>query len=149
MNNDDGAVADIVGSILLVGITVVCAALMSLLIFAFKGPVASPHASLSIVESPGTGGWNTGDEFIQITHTGGMSLQASSTVVSYTVNGGSVTKFTGTALGWTAGKLAIAQVWGSPTTTLKVTDKVVVTVVTTGGQSQLLATATFTGGVAS
>ncbi|MHB8634351.1 MAG: hypothetical protein ACYDBQ_10395 [Thermoplasmatota archaeon] len=144
----EAALADVLGSMLLVAITVTVTLALGALILAFPAPAPTLHVNLVITESPGQGGWGTGDEVIQVTHMGGMALRATTSTIAYAVNGGPPTSFSGSALGWTAGKLTVSQVWTSPGRRLAATDLVTVSVVNQGGQSQLLASLGLKGGQA-
>ncbi|HUR61596.1 MAG TPA: type IV pilin N-terminal domain-containing protein [Candidatus Thermoplasmatota archaeon] len=111
---DDSGVADTVGSILMVAITVVMSVILGGVLLAFKGPVALAHADVAITVDPGSdGAWGTGNEFIRLTHRGGDFLAASDSTMRITV--GSTTRtLTGTAqLGsaWTDGFLRIGETW--------------------------------------
>src|ERR1043165_3341561 len=71
---DDG-VADVLGAVLLVGMTVGMTVVLSLLLVTFKGPQATPHSSLAITVVPGANGWGTGDEQVRIRHLGGDPIK--------------------------------------------------------------------------
>jgi FlaG/FlaF family flagellin (archaellin) len=139
----DDAVADTVGAILMVAITVVMAVVLSLLLFAFKGPVATPQANLAVSLDAGGGGWGTGDESIRVQHNGGEALPATSTSIVYTVNG-VPTVLRGASLGgpFATGALNLGETW-TRTLTLASTDKVTASVVAGGGaRTVLVASAT-------
>lgn len=106
---DDG-VSDVVGSILLVAITVVMAAAFAFLLFQFKGPPDQLHARLGVVIGPGNDlTWNTGDETITLTHNGGEPLVASQVKLTYTVGTG--TRRTVTAPGFPGGTLTVGETY--------------------------------------
>ncbi|MES2155634.1 MAG: type IV pilin N-terminal domain-containing protein [bacterium] len=110
---DPDGVSDVVGSILLVAITVIMAGLLALLIFAFKGPAPTLQSDLAVSVDPGAGGWGTGDEAVRIQHRGGDALDAAAATVGITI-GSTVYSFQGTSqLGsaWGDGKLTIGETW--------------------------------------
>ncbi len=149
LRGDRGAVSDVVGSILLVAITVTLATVMGALVFSFKGPVDFPQANLAISVSPGNAAWGNGDEQLIVRNVGGEAIEASQTTILYKINIGAPVSITGTALGFPNGRLSIGQTW-TLTLTLQSTDNVLLNVVSrqTGGSagSQLLATATLVPG---
>jgi hypothetical protein len=103
----------VVGSIMLVGITVLMAGGFGLLLFAFDGPVALARAEVSATVDAGTGGWGTGDETVRLFHRGGDPLSAESTVVMIEV-AGVVQRLQGTTqLGsvFGDGRLTIGETW--------------------------------------
>lgn len=136
---EDG-VADVLGSILLVAITVVMALALGALIFSFPAPKDLPRTSLSITVQPGNANWGNGDEKLVVTNTGGEPLQAGTTTIVYTINSGTAVSVTGSALGWTNGILKIGQSW-TKTLTLQATDNVALNVLTSSGASALLGAA--------
>ncbi len=149
---DGRAVSDVVGSVLLVGITVISAAGFGLLLFAFDGPPDTLHINLELRTDAGADGtWGTGDERFQVVHLGGEALARTGTTLSFTADGTTST-FAGTGLGsaFSDGELVIGEVWESPASTLLVLDQdegVETTLVeSTGGSSALLAAGTVTGG---
>lgn len=139
---DSCGVSDVLGSILLVGITVVTAGAFGAILLSFEGPVERPETNLTLSITPGTGSWGTGDERIVIRHLGGDELRANELVVRYAINGGATQTVTGAALGLTNGKLVIGQAWMSPALTLQSVDNVALTVVHSGNANFVLAAAT-------
>ena len=139
---DDRAVSEIVGSVLLVSITVIMAAALGLTVFALTTPVDPVHANLSISLRPGANGWQTGDESIVIQHLGGEGLTAGQTTVRYTL-AGTRTDVTDSALGsaFADGKFTIGETW-SRTLTVPAGASVDVDVIVTtpGTATQVLAT---------
>ncbi|MEA3189982.1 MAG: Archaeal Type pilin, N-terminal [Thermoplasmata archaeon] len=138
--NDDEAVSDVVGSALLVGITVLLAVAMAGLLFALPPPQATPQSNLAVSVSPGNQAWGTGDEQLVVTHLGGDPLAQDTTIVSYSLNGGAPVGITGAALGFSGGRLSVGERW-TRTVPLQSTDRVAINVVNTEGASTLLATA--------
>lgn len=107
----DEALTDVVGSILLVGLTVVMTVVLAGLLLVYDGPEAPPQADLAVTLSPGVGGWGTGDEEVRIRHLGGPAVPASSHVLLD--NGTASWDLTGAALGgaFADGELAIGETW--------------------------------------
>lgn len=140
----ESAVADVVGSILLVGITVVMAAALAVLLFSYRGPSRNAESHVAVSLDPGLGGWNARDENITIRHTGGDSLDAGGTSITYVKNGVSTVLTGATQLGgaFADGTFGIGETWRYPLT-LSASDTVAVSVVTNsiGGPNsrQLLA----------
>ena len=58
---DQRAVSDVLGSILMIGITVMMATAFGAVLFAFKGPTDSPQSNLAITVDPGNAAWGNGD----------------------------------------------------------------------------------------
>lgn len=139
----EAAVTDVLGSILLVGITVVAAAGLGLLILSFDGPEAMARTELATVVDPGAGGWGTGDESIRLLHRGGDPLRAQDTTVVLRI--GSVqTTLAGTAQlasVFADGRLTIGELW-QRTATIQQGEAVSVRLVHhAGAASSLLANA--------
>jgi hypothetical protein len=136
------AVADTVGSILLVGITVVMATILGTMLFAFKGPETVPQSSVAVAVSPGNAAWGNGDEQIRVVHNGGESLKTAQTSITYSINGVAQPAITGTAIGSSlysgVNLLPPRTTWGIGQTwvrtlTLHSTDTVAVNIAGTGG----------------
>lgn len=135
----EAAVSDTVGSVLLIGITVVMAVALGSMLFAFKGPEPIPQSNLSVTVSPGNAQWGTGDEQIRVVHNGGEKLLTDSTNIVFTVNGLVQPTVMGTGIGnnlYTGTTLLaprttwnIGQTWVR-TLTLSATDTVSVNVIT-------------------
>lgn len=112
IRSSDAAVSDVVGSMLLVGITVVVMAGVAVVILSIDGPQDEQRADLDIQASPGLAGWGTGDESILLTHQGGEALTSSSIDVVLLVNQ-VPTYFSGATLGvpWDDGTFSIGESW--------------------------------------
>ncbi|MHB8634354.1 MAG: type IV pilin [Thermoplasmatota archaeon] len=126
------AVSDILGTIILIAITVVMAGAMATLVLAYPAPSDTPHPNLAVSVNPGQGGWNTGDESIQVSHIGGDAITASDVAIAWSVNGGPTTTLKGSNLGppfSTSANFHIGQTW-THVMTLASTDSVAVSVVT-------------------
>jgi FlaG/FlaF family flagellin (archaellin) len=146
----DEAVSDVVGSILLVGITVGMTVVLALLLFAYDGPEPETRAHLAISVLPGLdGAWGTKDEQVVVRHLGGDPIRSSAHVL--TSIGGVRSDLSGAALGPASadGRLVVGEMW-TQGAWIKDTDVVIVEVVDAGGElSRLLASATMmAGGVA-
>jgi FlaG/FlaF family flagellin (archaellin) len=138
-----GAVADVVGSLLMVGMTVGMTVVLAFLLLTYDGPQPEPHVRLSLTVTPGDGVWGNGDEQVRLAHLGGDALSDSAHVLVSTA--GCELDLTGPALGgaFADGSLAVGEVW-SRACTIQSTDSVVVHVVgETGGPTRLLATLDF------
>jgi hypothetical protein len=132
-------VSDVVGSILLVGITVLMTSALAIMILAFQGPPKTLHATLSVTVEPGAAGWNSQDETIVVKHLGGDRLGRGLTAVTYRVNNGATTTLKGNALtgAFSDGYLSTGETWTYPVP-LAATDSVVVNVVDTHGRGSSL-----------
>ena len=139
MSSHDEAISDVVGSILLVGLTVGMTVVLAILLMAYDGPSAPPKADLAVTLSPGAGGWGTGDEEVRVRHLGGPAVPSSSHVLLAV--GPASSDLTGGALGgaFADGRLSIGETWRR-TGRIGATDLVSVQVtVDAGGASVLLA----------
>ena len=137
----DGAVADVLGAILLVGLTVGMTVVLGGLLMTYDGPRATPHARLSITASPGAGGWDTNDETIRVQHLGGDPLEAGTRVL-IRINGVVVTDLSGAALGDTFadGRLVVGETWThTPTNGITLGELIGVDVVGQGEGTAILA----------
>lgn len=154
MREDRAAVSDVLGSVILVGITVISAVGFGILLLSFDGPQDQLHADLELRTDPGIGGWATGDESVQVVHLGGEDVPADGVTVRLTVG---VTDYCfGRAVGcsalsstWADGALSIGETWDAPTTpplTLASDTGVNVLVAYTGALSQVLASGLVAGG---
>ncbi|HLE47741.1 MAG TPA: type IV pilin N-terminal domain-containing protein, partial [Candidatus Thermoplasmatota archaeon] len=95
----DDAVSEMVGTVLLVGITVVMVTGLTVLMLGRAGPVDESHGTYSASLRPGTDGlWGTGDELILIDHMGGEALLADATVIRVKVASTEL-RFEGATLG--------------------------------------------------
>ncbi len=137
----EDAVADIMGSVLLVGITVAMTVGLSLMVANIPGPPDEMYAELKISAQPGPdGNWGTGDEVLQIRHLYGESLSESHAKVVYSVNGASTT-IEKDALGFSDDSFDIGERW-QHTLVLQHNDDLVVNVVVPHGSGNRLMTAT-------
>lgn len=152
---DDGAaVSDVVGSILLVGITVASAVGLGLLLLSFDGPRDRLHVDVEMRTTPGADGeWETGDERMELMHLGGEPLAKGVTTIEYTADGTRYS-YSGNALGSFFdddgdGLLTIGEAWLSPVADLldvAQDEQVRATLAAEADDSQLLAAGTVTGG---
>lgn len=137
--SSDEGVSDVLGNILLVGITVAMAASLGFILLSFDGPADVPQTSLDVTVSPGDSQWGTGDESIVVRNNGGDPLDQDEITVLYSINNGPPVSVEGSALAFPAGLLAIGQAWTSSALTLAATDTVQVNVVHRGDASSALA----------
>lgn len=140
--------SDIIGSILLVGITVIVALAFGLLLWSYEGPEPRQHTSVGVALSPGSGGWGTGDEAIQVQHLGGEPIGLEGAAIFYVLDG-STTRLEGTALGsaFSDGKLTVGETW-SHAVPLDIDDEVRIGVVAGGpAETRLLSSSTLQAGV--
>lgn len=111
---DVAAVSDVLGALMMVGITVMAAVGFGLLIFAFDGPPDTQHSRMAVTMLPGTGGWATGDEQVRVAHLRGEPLRAADARITITPPGGVATTLSGaTQLGgaFADGELSIGETW--------------------------------------
>ncbi len=106
---DDRAVADVVGSILLVGITVASAGALSLLVLSIDGPSGTIHVSLDAKIGPGDDNdWGVDDAELRVRHLGGEPLRAEDTLIRLRYPDGAVVSI---VPDFNAGVLLIGQQW--------------------------------------
>ncbi len=129
--SDDEAVSEVVGQILLVGITITTMVGLTVLVMSIDGPLNKTHADIEYQVLAGQGGWNTGDEAIRLTHQGGEPIERSSAKFRFIIDG-VATEVQGSALlgNWTDGTLSINEQW-QYTTTLAFGAKVEVLLINT------------------
>ncbi len=73
--SETDAVADVLGTILLVSVTVATAAGLAMLVSGIDPPIDDRPSVLSVELDPGNSGWGTGDEVISVMHRGGKALE--------------------------------------------------------------------------
>jgi hypothetical protein len=141
----EAAVSDILGSIMLIGITVVAAAGFGLLILNFRGPTDTQHTQLSITVGPGADGvWaGANGAELRIRHLGGEPLQQAGAKVVYQESGQAPTSVTPTFAG---GQLTVGQSWTRAITALPGDAIPVQVVARSKDLTLLLATSTITAG---
>lgn len=83
---DDGA-SSIVGSILLVGITVAAFTALSVTVLSFEGPEDVDRAQVHYQLGPGAGGWGDGDETLIVRHLGGEPISTQDVRVIFRTDG--------------------------------------------------------------
>lgn len=112
------AVTDVIGSILLVGITVAVMVALSIMLVGFLQPDDQVRADLELAVHPGQDGWGTGDETVRIRHLGGEPVPQSGFRIVLVLNGTS-TVFKGSTLdaggGWDDGQLTTGETWSTVT----------------------------------
>lgn len=140
----DDAVADVIGNVLIVGLTVLMTAgLVTLLLATKPGPVDEVRAEFGVQVKQGDEGWGSGDEYVRITHRGGEALSLGSTVI---VIGDGSTSDTFRQGGpselehadedaFDSGaddiRFSIGEIWRTPDRTVDLADKIVVNIVDT------------------
>lgn len=109
----EAAVADLIGSVLTIGITVLLMVGAALVVFAMPGPAHDVHADLAAGVDPGLGSWGTGDESVVLAHRGGQPLPANETQVTLRVHGAAPLVLRGAALGgaFGDGQLTVGERW--------------------------------------
>lgn len=144
---DRAAVSDVMGAIMMVGITLISAVGFGLLLFSFDGPPDAYHTRVAATLVAGTGGWGTGDEQLRLTHLGGEPLDDDRVTIRVVTTAGGTVSLTGSALGsnFTDGTLTIGEAWAS-TMTANVGDVVEVFLIVEGERSQLLASSRIVAG---
>jgi hypothetical protein len=154
LGRDRSAVTDVMGSLLLVGMTVVAAVGFGVLLLQFDGPADKLHIDVEIRTTPGDDGvWETGDERLQVLHLGGEPLDGAVTTVEYTADGTEYSYSDDDLGSYFAddgdGLLTIGETWVSPVADaldLAQDEQVDAALVTEEGLSQLVAAGTVTGG---
>lgn len=138
----DGGMSDIIGTLMMVSITIVMAVGFQAYISGAT-PTTQEHTfvDLSGRVMQGADGWGSGDEILRVTHNGGDPLPETSTSIRITV-GTTTVIYTGQALGssFTDGTFTIGERWESPGGDLTIDHGETVFVeVVTGGQTQEVA----------
>ncbi len=114
--SSDDAVSDVIGSILLVAVTVGMMVALGSLILNIEGPVDPLRADLQLSVLRGPGAWGDGDEVLRLRHLGGEEVTNIGTVVRLAING-TVTEYKDAALdGSFADGLTIGETWSVVTT---------------------------------
>lgn len=151
---DDVAVTDVLGSLLLVGITVAVTVGFGVILLSFDGPADKLYVDVEVRTTPGADGlWETGDESFEVLHLGGEALRKDRTTIAYTADG-TPYSYTGDALGSYFdddgdGRLTIGEAWESPAADpldVSQDEAVEASIVADEEDSQLVAAGTVTGG---
>jgi FlaG/FlaF family flagellin (archaellin) len=140
----EAAVSDVIGSILLVGITVVMAAGFGAVLLSYDGPNDEQHTQLSVSVGPGSDGdWGTNDAEMTLRHLGGEPLRESDTAVRYRGASGVSTDL---ALSFSNDELSVGESW-TATITAAAGEAINVDVIAQHGrQGTLLSTGTASAG---
>lgn len=138
----DEGVAEVIGSVLMVALTVVVSlGVVALLVLSQPGPDDPLHVTLSLELAPGDGGWGTGDERVRLVHQGGEPIPASTTRVLVEIDGAGET-FSHTAspvldhgdeTAFDDGEMRIGETWQTPDRLLPAGRMVHVNLVATQG----------------
>lgn len=109
---DAAGVSDVMGGVLMVGITVTILAGLAFLLMSIDGPQEEDRPSLSLSADGGFFGWGTGDERLIVRHHGGEPLDRDGVTVYYTIDGLKI-GLTGAQLDgdWADGELSIGESW--------------------------------------
>ncbi|MBI2076996.1 MAG: type IV pilin [Euryarchaeota archaeon] len=138
LRDDARAASDVVGSILLVAVTVLMVGGLAAALAARPGPIENRYADLAVVIVQGSGDWGTGDERIEIRHRGGEPFFPQDTRIRYKI-ASTETTLTGDQLGsaFGDGVFQIGETWAR-TVTIPVQTNVDVGVVAMEAQSESL-----------
>ena len=138
--DDKRGVSDVVGSVLLVGITVTMMAGLAMVVLSVPAPEGQVHLKLDIRLHPGPDGeWGTGDEELRIKHMGGHAVSSSRVIIHILVDEERTT-LEGEDVDFEDGRLKIGDTW-TYTMTLSPGDPVAVDVIHRGDPQQLIASA--------
>lgn len=108
LSGDEASVSDVLGSILLVGITVVMAAAFGAVLLAYDGPTDRQHTQLAATVGPGADGdWGTNDAELQLQHLGGEPLRDGQLTVRYTDQDGEHSQ----SAAFTGGRFQLGDTW--------------------------------------
>ncbi len=146
MRNDEWAVSDVLGNVLLIGITVTSFAALTFMVGQIPPPPDQVHAELSVeVQAGPDQSWSTGDELIVINHLYGESVPADESYVLLGING-ATQRFSGAQLDFSGGLLDIGETW-KRTALVGFNDEVSVDigVLRSGGSTLLTSTRIITG----
>jgi FlaG/FlaF family flagellin (archaellin) len=143
LRRDEEAVSDVIGSILMVGITVLMMVGLSVAVLNIDPPERERRAVLSVQIDPGSGGWGTADERLVVQHLGGEPIARADARVLLTLDGTKTTLQSAQLLGAFAdGTLSIGETWIH---TMRLNATSVLRVDIAGG-NHLLRSATLSGG---
>lgn len=141
-NDDQRAVSEIIGSMLLIGITVLLVGGLAVLVLSVKPPADPLHADISMLVTRGPDGeWGTADETLRVQHKGGEAIPKEGLSISIDV-GGTTTTYSGSGLTGTAfddGELTIGELW-SVTLTVAVDQSVDVEMILSGKENSSIIT---------
>lgn len=152
----DGAVSEVVGSILMVGLTVaVAAGLFTVVYGAIPSEEGALRATLSGSIDRGAGDWGSGDETVTVAHGGGQALPASHLAIAVGVSGNETRYVEGganplvhagqEAFSATDRNLTIGETWTSSDLEIGPATRVAVTVTDTSA-GQVIWSGTFVSG---
>ncbi len=141
MRHDEWAVSDVLGSVLLVGITVASFAGLSLLVANIPPPPDNIHAELAISVKAGPDlSWATGDEMVVMRHLYGESIPEAGSWVNINVNG-VTTRIEGSSLAFSGDTFDIGEIWAHQLV-LSFNDKISVNVAVSRGTGTHIMTST-------
>ncbi len=146
VRHDQWAVSDVLGSVLLVGITVTSFAALGLLVSNIPPPPDNVHAEIAVAVKPGPDqSWSTGDEILEVRHIYGEAIPQDGSTIIIDVNGASQ-KIRAGDLAFSGGTLDIGEHW-SRTMLFNFNDHITLTLIAPrgSGTSVLTSTAVVTG----
>ncbi len=117
ISGDDKAASDVVGSILLVAVTVGMMAGVGMSILSIDGPVDQVRTDVQISVLRGGTDWGDGDEVLRLRHLGGEEIPAEGTSIRLKING-TQSVYEGAALdaGFADGQFSLGDVWSATIT---------------------------------
>lgn len=108
----DDAVSDVLGSVLLVAITVSMMVGLSAVVLSIDGPGDTVYADVEFQAFAGSNGWNTGDETVRLLHKGGEEVPAETMQIIIGIDGNAhVFEGAGLDQGFADGALTIGETW--------------------------------------
>lgn len=145
---DDHGVSEIIGSMLLIAITVLLVGGLAVLILSVKPPADTLHADLNVLVARGPDGvWGTGDEQLRVDHVGGEPVPREGFSIQVDI-GGTISTFSGAGLtgAFDDGELTIGETWATTLTIPIATAVKVQMVLESGGRSNLIHSSTIQSG---
>lgn len=133
----DDAVSDVVGNVLLVGITVAVMSGLSVAVFLIGGPADVLHVDFDVDVVRGGDAWGEGDEQVRLQHVGGEPVPTG-IEVRITLNG-TTTSHTPNDQGFSDGLFQMGESW-STTMTIPKDAEVSVTIIDPDNQALVAAT---------
>jgi FlaG/FlaF family flagellin (archaellin) len=138
---DNSGASEVLGTVLLIGITVALMGSLTLLVLNVRPPTDILHADLSMSANRGLdGAWGTSDELITIQHLGGEAIKANQLTITIDKDG-TIIALGGASLaqGFADGEFTIGEVWHLETLINENSEINMQLVVTGGSSSQLVA----------
>lgn len=145
---DKRGVSEIVGSLLLIGITVLLVGGLAILILNVKPPADTIHADLDVLVTRGPDGvWGSGDEQLRVDHVGGEPVPKEGFSIQVDI-GGTTHSFAGAGLtgAFDDGELTIGETWATTLTVPIATAVDIQMLLEGGGQSSIIHSSTIMSG---